>query len=309
LIFSEAQEIIEKNVKKFGFDDIFIEKLTQEIVSLIKASLLEDLDERGDITSEAILSDKESGEAIIVAKQNGIFSGGFLIEVIAKSVDSDIYLDVLVEEGQQLLELQTVSKIQGPIKSILMAERTILNFISRTSGISTLTSRFVELARPKGVIILDTRKTMPGWRYLDKYAVKAGGGENHRIGLFDMFLIKENHIVAAGGIMNAVKKCRQMAEKLGQNIPIEVETAQKKEVIEAIDAKVDRIMLDNMHPKEIKDVVELIKSTNDKIEIEISGGVNLENIDKYLQSGIDFISIGSLTHSVKGFDFSLLLNN
>ncbi len=305
--FSEAQKIVEKNIKKFGFKSNFIEELTQEIISLVKVSLSEDLNEQGDITSEAILSDEENGEAIIIAKQNGIFSGGFLIEIITKSVDSDIYLDIFVEEGQQLLELQTVSKIQGPIKSILMAERTVLNFISRTSGISTLTRRFADLARSKGIRILDTRKTMPGWRYLDKYAVKAGGGENHRIGLFDMFLIKENHIVAAGGIMKAVQKCRKLSEKLGKNILIEVETVQKKEVIEALKAKVDRIMLDNMHPKEIKDVIELIKSIDDKIEIEISGGINLENIENYLQSGIDFISIGSLTHSAKGFDFSLLL--
>ena len=300
-------KVIEEPVKNFGYNDFFIEKMAEEIDQLIKISLKEDLNDIGDITSKAIISDQTKGNATIIAKQAGVFSGGFLIELVAAVVDSEINVTFSAKEGDHLFESQRVSKLSGAIKSILVAERTILNFISRTSGVSTLTKKFADIVGGFGISILDTRKTYPGWRYLDKYAVKVGGGANHRIGLFDMFLIKENHIKAAGSISEAVKRCKILANRELKSIEIEVETTNLKEVKEAMQAGVDRIMLDNMGTEEIKKAVEIIRGANKDVEIEISGGVNLENLADFLDTGVDFISVGSLTHSAVAFDFSLLV--
>lgn len=301
------EEKIKKRLNEQGFSNFFIKEFIKSLQLLIIRSFQEDLNDVGDITSEAIFDSQQISEAQIIAKQSGIFCGEILIEAIAAHIDENLQINCHLKDGEQLTERQRVATINGSIKSILIAERTILNFISRTSGIATLCRDIILKLGNSNITILDTRKTIPGWRYLDKYAVRIGGANNHRIGLFDMFLIKENHIKAAGGIKNAVKKCREYAGKYENNIAIEVETRNINEVREAIEQNVDRIMLDNMSHEEIRKSSEIIRKANKKIEIEISGGVSIQNIETFSDIDVDFISMGSLTHSVKAFDFSLLV--
>lgn len=298
--FEQFNQLIKTNL----FSEYFIGKLYKEITSLINASLEEDLGEIGDITSQALLKN-DVAKANIIAKQNGVFSGGFLVRMVYQTVDETVGVICHAKESEFVTNKKSVISITGPAKSILIGERTALNFLSRISGVSTLANKFVEAVKGSNIKILDTRKTCPGWRYLDKYAVKMGGGFNHRIGLFDMVLIKDNHIAAANGIQNAVQFCRELLKSKNLNLKIEVETKDLDEVNQALQVNVDRIMLDNMSVSMINKAVEIIDK---KCEIEISGGVNLTNIGKYHNTGVDFISIGELTHSAKGFDFSLLIN-
>jgi len=293
-----------KQIKSEAFNKFFLDKLKLEINQLIQVSLKEDLDEIGDVTSNAILAKEKQGTANIIAKQNGVFSGGFVVKMVYSFIDQSVNVKIAVNEGDLIEKKQSIIEISGPVKSILIGERTALNFLARMSGIATLTNEFVQKLKGSNISILDTRKTHPGWRYLDKYSVFIGGGKNHRIGLFDMVLIKENHIVAAGSIANAVKLCRDYLRSKRLDLKIEVESKDSEEVKQAFLLKADRIMLDNMNLEQIKQAVKIV---NGKIELEISGGVNLENVDKYYDSGVDFISVGQLTHSAKAFDYSLLL--
>ncbi len=286
------------------FSEFFIQKLYNEINMLINVSLEEDLGELGDVTTLATSSEGKTVNADIIAKQSGVFSGGFIAEMVFKKVDNSIKICKNINEGDVVEPKKSVLSISGPAKSVLVAERTAINFLSRTSGISSLTHTFVKHIEGSNIKILDTRKTCPGWRYIDKYAVKLGGGFNHRIGLFDMFLIKENHITASGGITNAVNACRKYLKKNNLDLKIEVETRNFEEVQEAMNLRVDRIMLDNMAVETIKKSVKLI---DEKCEVEISGGINSKNIQYFTDTGVDFISIGEITHSVKAFDFSLIV--
>ncbi len=274
------------------------------IEQLIHNALIEDLGDRGDVTSLSTVSEDCVGRAQIIAKEAGVIAGGHVVKKVFEIVNPHLAIELLVKDGERVESKQPVISIHGPMRGILTGERTALNFLCRLSGIATLTSQFVELVKHTGVRILDTRKTTPGLRTLEKYAVKVGGGDNHRIGLFDMVLIKENHITAAGGIQQAVNRCRGFLKQQNLNVKIEVETRNIHEVKEAINLKVDRIMLDNMTVEQIRKAVVLV---NKKVEVEISGGVNLKNIVEYAETGIDFISIGALTHSAEALDFSLLV--
>jgi len=296
---------LQKKIKSDAFNKFFLDRLELEINQLIQVSLKEDLDEIGDVTSDAILTKEKQGTANIIAKQSGIFSGGFVVKMVYSYIDQSVNVKLNVVEGDLINNKQQVIEIQGPVKSILIGERTALNFLARISGVATLTHQFVEKLKGSKISILDTRKTHPGWRYLDKYSVFIGGGKNHRIGLFDMVLIKENHIAAAGNIENAVKLCRDYLRSKKLDLKIEVETKNLEEVKQALALKVDRIMLDNMNMEQIKQAADIV---NGNTELEISGGVNLETIDQYYDSGVDFISVGQLTHSAKAFDYSLLLS-
>ena len=294
-----------KQTKSDAFNEFFLNKLKLEINQLIQVSIKEDLDEIGDVTSNAILKKEKQGIAKIYAKQNGVFSGGFVVKMVYLYLDQSVNVILNVTDGDLIKEKQPVIEITGSTKSILIGERTALNFLARMSGVATLTHQFVEKLKGSTISILDTRKTHPGWRYLDKYSVLIGGGKNHRIGLFDMILIKENHIAAAGSIENAVTLCRDYLSSKKLDYKIEVETKNLEEVKQALVLKVDRIMLDNMNLEQIKQAAEIV---NGKIELEISGGVNLETIDMYYDSGVDFISVGQLTHSARAFDYSMLLS-
>jgi nicotinate-nucleotide pyrophosphorylase (carboxylating) len=278
--------------------------MIQSLSDLIQTALAEDLGDNGDITSNATVDKTQPGEATILAKEKGILAGGFVVEKVFALVDPRLHVTINVPDGTAVVYGQEVINITGFTRSILIGERTALNFLGRLSGIASLTAKFCELVKNSDTRILDTRKTTPGLRWLEKYAVRMGGGTNHRIGLYDMMLIKENHIAAAGNIENAVSLCRQYLAEHRLQLKIEVETTNSAEVQQALDLNVDRIMLDNMTLKQIKEAMQLVKK---RVALEISGGVNLANIGEYAQTGVDYISIGALTHSAKALDFSLLL--
>ena len=207
-------------------------------------------------------------------------------------------------DSRRVVAGERVAELRGPAQAILVAERTILNFMGRLSGIATMTRRFVDAVAGTKAKILDTRKTTPGWRLLEKYAVACGGGENHRIGLYDMFLLKENHIARAGGIESSVNACRTYMQKHGFQCDIEVETQNPQQVKQALLLGVDRIMLDNMTLEQMRECVQVV---NGRIPLEASGNVSLQNVRRIAETGVDYISVGALTHSAPVFDFSLLV--
>ena len=220
-----------------------------------------------------------------------------------KEIDPEIKLETLKKDGQALKIKDIICKITGPAQSLLAGERTALNFLQHMSGIATYTAKFVSIASRYKARVADTRKTKPGLRKLEKYAVLCGGGFNHRFGLFDGVLIKDNHIVAAGSIGNAIEQIRQ---KIPHNQKIEVEVKNERETLEAIKHNADIIMLDNMDTKEIKKSVELIRSkTSGSCLIEVSGGVNLESLEDICKTGVDIVSAGCITHSAPAVDFSM----
>ncbi len=266
---------------------------------IIANALLEDI-QTGDLTSEAIFPADQVCEAKLIAKQDGVVAG---IEVFKESFllfDSSVEVKLLFKDGERCQNRDVIAQIKGPVLSVLGAERVALNLLQRMSGIATLTNQFVQLAKGK-CKILDTRKTAPNLRVLDKWAVKLGGGVNHRHGLYDMAMLKENHIKAAGGITQAVNK---LLEYDNHQRPIEVEVTNLDELKEALTCPVDRIMLDNM---DNQTMAEAVKITNDKIDLEASGNVNLDTIEGISLTGVDYVSIGALTHSVKAMDYSLLV--
>jgi len=274
----------------------------QKIEKIVKIALKEDLG-FGDITSDLIISEKQKGKGFIIAKEKGIIAGLEVAKSVFEEVDAGLMFKFLISDGDKVRPGLKVALIRGRIKIILAGERTALNFLQRLSGIATLTNKFVRKTEGTSTKILDTRKTTPGLRFLERDAVKKGGGENHRQGLYDMILIKDNHIQAAGSISSAIKK----ALRNRRGLKIEVETKNLKEIKEALNFKIDRIMLDNFEPEDLKKAVKLIRSKNKKVEIEASGRVNLKNVRKIALSGVDYISVGALTHSARALDFSLLL--
>jgi nicotinate-nucleotide pyrophosphorylase (carboxylating) len=233
----------------------------------------------------------------LTAKESGVICGLSIARLIFQSLDKNIVFSAKVKDGGFVRKGAVIATVKGSARAILTGERTALNFLQRLSGISTLTKRFVKAAGNK-IKILDTRKTTPGLRVLEKYAVKMGGGHNHRIGLFDAVLVKDNHIAVAGGLKNAVRE----AGKCG---PVEVEAENMRQVAEAIDSGVSRILLDNMSVLNVRKAVRSIKRSMKKIEIEISGGTTLSNIRAYARTGADYISVGALTHSAPALDISL----
>ncbi len=272
------------------------------INNLIRLALSEDIGSC-DLTSEALIEDKLTGDAVIFAKQSGIIAGVEVAKLVFLKVDPKIRMKTLKREGEKVARGERVVLIRGKVKSILQAERTALNFLQRLSGIATLTAKYVEELKGTGTKILDTRKTTPGMRILEKYAVKIGGGTNHRMGLYDMILIKENHIKVAGGIGEAIMKARARIKKT----KIEVEVSNLREVKETVVSSPDWIMLDNMKIMEMKKAVSVIRSVSPNIKIEASGGVTLKNVRNIALSGVDFISVGALTHSAPALDLSLIL--
>jgi nicotinate-nucleotide pyrophosphorylase (carboxylating) len=274
----------------------------KRIRQFIKLSLSEDIG-RGDRTSEAIIDQELSAKGLIVTKEEGVIAGLDIARMVFSELDPDIVFEMSFKDSDRVMKGEEVATLKGRVRSILSGERTALNFLQRLSGIATLTSRFVERIKDTEVKILDTRKTAPGLRALEKYAVRMGGGENHRMGLFDMILIKENHVKAVGSISGAIQK----AKARYPNERIEVETRNLNEVKEAAEWGADWIMLDNMTIEEIKKAVKLIRSSKNDSKIEASGRIDLNNVREIALTGVDFISIGALTHSAPVLDFSLLL--
>jgi nicotinate-nucleotide pyrophosphorylase (carboxylating) len=255
----------------------------------------------GDITTLATVAPTKISKAKIVAKQDGIICGLNIAQLIFQSIDKGIQFDRKVREGASVKKGTAIATLKGHTRGLLTAERTALNYVQRLSGIATLTRKYVKKTAQKKVKVLDTRKTTPGLRALEKYAVAIGGGVNHRLGLFDAILIKDNHIKAAGGITKAVTLCRNKCP----NERIEVEAGNIPEVKEAISCGVERIMLDNMDIAAIKKAVKAIRRSKKYIEIEVSGGIDLNNISSYASAGVDFISVGALTHSASALDINM----
>ncbi|MFH1736904.1 MAG: carboxylating nicotinate-nucleotide diphosphorylase [Actinomycetota bacterium] len=266
---------------------------------IVDTALTEDLGLSGDITSQAIFTEDKPGKAVIVAKQRGVIAGLFVAEAVFYAVDSTVRFEARIADGDLVEPEDVVIQLAGNLLAILSAERIALNFLGHMSGIATLTREYVEQAAPYGVAVKDTRKTLPGLRALEKYAVLVGGGRNHRFGLYDAVLIKDNHIQAAGGITEAVARVRN---NLKEKMPVEIEVRTAAEVTEALAAGADIIMLDNMDAVGIAAAVAII---GDKAEVEVSGGVTLENIAQIAAAGPDFLSVGALTQSAPAFDFSL----
>lgn len=273
-------------------------------IPLIKKALKEDLGRNGDITTDSIIPEKQKGRAVLKAKSEGILCGLAVFEDTFFYIDKDLKIETFFKDGDKLEKGDIVAVIRGRLNSILKAERTALNFIQRMSGISTAAHQFVKAVEGTKAKILDTRKTLPGFRVLDKYAVKTGGAENHRMGLFDMFLIKDNHIAAAGSVSKAVENALKFKKENKLKAKIEIEIKNISEFKEALALDVDWIMLDNMKADEIRKCVSLNKG---KKKLEVSGNVSIDTVGKLAETGVDFISSGSLTHSVKALDLSLLV--
>jgi nicotinate-nucleotide pyrophosphorylase (carboxylating) len=272
--------------------------MEKQIRDIIEAALAEDIG-TGDITTQATVSPKKKGRAQAVAKDDFVIAG---IDVFAETfqlLDNSIKVNKLIDNGYRAKRGDIVAEVLGSLSNILQAERVALNIFQRMSGIATLTAKYVKAVRGSKAKILDTRKTMPGLRVLDKMAVRIGGGCNHRTGLYDGVLIKDNHIEAAGGITAAVKAQRK---RLPHTLKIEVETKNIKEVKEALKCGVDIIMLDNMSVPAMKRAVGLVAG---RALLEASGNVSLQNISEIAATGVDLISVGELTHSVQAADISL----
>lgn len=273
--------------------------IADEAEGIIRMALAEDLGVDGDVTTTALVDPAKTGIGRVVSRSGCVVSGQPVAAKVFGMLEPRVSYRAVVPDGERAAPGQAVSSVEGPLSAILTGERTALNFLCHLSGISTTTSKLVDVAEPHGVTVMDTRKTSPGLRVLEKYAVRMGGGANHRVGLFDGVIIKDNHIAAAGGLENAVRKLKG---SLGDAYPVEVEASNLDEVREAIEASVDMVMLDNMSPAEIRNAVELIGGRS---LIEISGGVNPENFESFVELGADRISVGFITHSAPAADISL----
>lgn len=259
---------------------------------------------RGDITTDAIVAPTEQALGIIFPKNDGVLCGIEIAQMVFQEVDETVDFQIKMKDGETFAPGMTLATVVGSAATCLRAERTALNFLQHLSGIATITRQFVNATDGK-IKILDTRKTIPGLRVMEKYAVRTGGGHNHRFGLYDMVLIKDNHIEIAGSLTKAVKAARKHRKRAF----IEVEVKTLNELQEALELKVNRIMLDNMTPDQTTRAVEIIRKKNAKIEIELSGGITMNTIIDYADCGVDFVSIGALTHSAPAVDITMNLKS
>ena len=265
---------------------------------IIEQALLEDIG-TGDITTESIIPSNLKAKGIIKTSDEGVVAGLDIARLVFQKLDSDNTFQEKIIDGTKITQGKLLAEITGSARTILKGERVALNFLQRMSGIATITSKFCQEVKDFPVRIVDTRKTTPGLRILEKYAVRMGGGHNHRFGLYDAVLIKDNHIAAAGGIKSAVNSVRK---QISHTVKIEVEVENLSQLQEALEMRVDVIMLDNMNLNVMKKAV---KTAKDKVLLEASGRVTLENVREIAQTGVDLISIGALTHSVKSLDISM----
>ncbi|RPG60576.1 MAG: carboxylating nicotinate-nucleotide diphosphorylase [Flavobacteriaceae bacterium TMED206] len=283
--------------------DQFESKYSKEIFTFLKNSLDEDFGEE-DHTSKSYFNNKTDNSFKLITKSNCIISGIRLSEILIEKFRSDLSMDKFFRDGEQVKKGETILEIKGSTYSILSVERLILNIMQRMSGISTLTSNLSKLISHTKCKILDTRKTTPGFRYPEKWAVLIGGGVNHRMGLFDAILIKDNHIDSSGTIEKAIISTKNYLDKNNLNIPVYIEVRNRDELYEVIKHKwINRIILDNMSTFEIKESVSFI---NKRFLIESSGNINERNIIDYAETGVDFVSMGSITHSASIIDMSLI---
>mgnify|MGYP001335042199 CR=1 FL=1 len=270
---------------------------------LIELALAEDLDLAGDVTSRATIPADHLGQAKFVCRAPGVIAGLPLLPLLAQSVDPALMVRPMIDDGAAVAAATTIADVAGPARSILVFERTALNFLQRLSGIATLTRQYVEAAGPAQVF--DTRKTTPGWRVLEKYAVRMGGGQNHRMGLFDAILIKDNHLAALGGGAQAVRDAVAAARSLSSELTVEIEVDSVELCEAALAVRPDIILLDNMSPKILRQCAQRRDAVAPEVKLEASGGVTLNTIAEIAATGVDRISVGALTHSAPALDIAL----
>lgn len=278
---------------------------------LIDLALAEDLGAAGDVTGQALVPPEVEGQAVLAARSPGVLAGLEAARLVFESVDLDLAVEPLKSDGDPLERGTVVARIHGPLQAMLAAERTALNFVQRLSGIASATRRYVEAVAGLPVRILDTRKTTPGWRTLEKYAVRCGGGANHRAGLYDMILIKDNHLAGLGipdarqQVEEALARARGYREELGVELPLEIEVDSLEQLDAALALKADIILLDNMSPETMREAVRRRNTVAPGVLLEASGGINLQTVRAVAESGVDRISVGALTHSAPALDLAL----
>lgn len=294
-------------------------KTRDELIDdLLTLAFAEDVGD-GDATTLSTIPAEEQGRQQLIVKEEGILAGVEIASKVFEKFDPSLKMEVMINDGAHVKPGDIAFVVEGPVRSLLQTERIMLNIMQRMSGVATMTARYQERLAGLHTKVLDTRKTTPGMRLLEKEAVKIGGGSNHRIGLFDMILIKDNHVDFAGGIPQAVQAAKDWCKANGKHLAIEQEVRDTKEIDQALAAGVDRIMLDNFTPERTREAVEHIraykadpkemaadphKHDGKDVEIESSGGITLDTLRAYGECGVDFISVGALTHSVKGLDMS-----
>lgn len=275
-----------------------VEELEDRLIDL---SFAEDIGD-GDHTTLCCIPENAIGNSRLIIKEDGILAGVEVAKRVFAKFDSSMQVDVKMGDGSKVKKGDVAMIVTGKIRSLLQTERLMLNIMQRMSGIATMTNRYVELLKGTKTHVLDTRKTTPGMRMLEKQAVKIGGGVNHRIGLFDMILLKDNHVDFSGGINNAISRCHEYLKEKGLNLKIEIEVRSFDEIRQVMECGgVDRIMLDNFNVEDTRKAVEMIAG---KYETESSGGITFDTIRSYAECGVDYVSVGALTHSVKGLDMS-----
>ncbi len=289
-----------KSSEKTNITDIEMKSKEELIDDLLTLAFAEDVGD-GDHTTLSTIPADARGKQRLIVKEEGVLAGVEVARKVFEKFDPELKMTVFIGDGARVKPGDVAFEVEGSVRSLLQTERTMLNIMQRMSGIATMTARYQDRLAGLKTKVLDTRKTTPGMRLLEKEAVKIGGGANHRIGLFDMILIKDNHVDFAGGITEAVNRAKEYCKSTGRDLKIEVEVRNTAEIDEALAAGVDRIMLDNFTPERTREAVERIAG---RTEIESSGGITLDTLREYGECGVDYISVGALTHSVKGLDMS-----
>jgi nicotinate-nucleotide pyrophosphorylase (carboxylating) len=274
---------------------------------LVELALAEDLGPAGDRTSDALIPAGQTGRAVFIARSPGVVAGFPSVELVLTAVDPALTLDVHITDGTPIQRGDRLATVAGPLRSILVAERTALNFLQRLSGVATLTRKYVEAVSGLKAKVLDTRKTTPGWRLLEKYAVRMGGGTNHRLGLYDGILIKDNHLAGLGDPTTAVRRAVELARAHPGNsgLPVEVEVDTLEQLEQALAVQPEVVLLDNMPPDMLRAAVMRRDAESPHTLLEASGGVNLTTIRSIAETGVDRISVGALTHSASALDIAL----
>ncbi len=277
--------------------------MEQELINeLIRLAFKEDIGD-GDHTTLSTIPATAQGKVQLIIKEDGVVAGVEVAQQIFHTFDPDLKVTVFIPDGSEVKYGDIVFTVEGKVQSLLQTERLVLNVMQRMSGIATTTRKYVKRLEGTKTKVLDTRKTTPGMRMLEKEAVRIGGGTNHRIGLFDMILLKDNHVDFAGGIKNAIARAKEYCWQHGKNLPIEIEVRNFDELQQVLDiGGVDRIMLDNFS---VEDTRKAVKMVNGRYELESSGGITYDTIRDYAETGVDYVSVGALTHSVKSLDMSL----
>jgi nicotinate-nucleotide pyrophosphorylase (carboxylating) len=276
----------------------------QDAQMLIRLALAEDVN-TGDFTSLWTLPAKQVQTATLIAKENGVVAGLPIIPLVFSELGGDVKIETFINDSDSVKTGDKIATITGETKILLCGERIMLNFLQQLSGVATITNKFATALKGGKTKVLDTRKTIPGFRTLQKYAVLAGGGSNHRMGLWDMVLVKDNHIAAAGGVLEAWNAVKKQNTK---NLKVEIEVENLEQLKSLLGLGVDRIMLDNMSYETMQEAVRIVRESGDSVELEASGNMTLERVKELANIGLDFISVGALTHSVKALDISMRIN-